>query len=214
MLAAAGFRLIGTESQIDHWFIPNDIMSPDEQSQWFDHEAGYALRIRQEITQQGSRDIITAKQLLIPGDHSSMTNHESTLTVAGARTVLGAIGGEFNSVIDTLRDRRNDEVLSFGEIKNLIEGVGRKEYITLDKERATFRNPSVDEITVDLDAIPALKETDLGYYAALEIEYTGDQALDEARRVVRSVSKSLGYGVKDILAKALPGQAIPYLAKF
>ena len=192
-LAAAGFAETSEESQIDHWFIPKGIMSPEEQSRWFDYEKGYALRIREETTAKGMRNVITAKQLLNPGDHSTMTNHESVLTIAGVRKVLAAIGEEFTDLLGNLRQRSDDEVLSFQAVKHLIEQSGRKEYITLDKKRTTFRNPSVQDIVVDLDIIPALQETTLGYSAAIEIEYTGDASAEQARATVREVSRDLGY---------------------
>ncbi len=213
-LIAGGFVCTGKETQIDHWFIPFSVTSSEGQSQWFDFDKGYALRIREQTTTQGVKNIITAKQLINPGDHSSMTNHESILTVAGAREVLSFIGEEFSRVLDVLRDRQDDEALSYLEAKNLIELSGRREYITLDKERSTFQNPSVQDVVIDLDVIPALSETALGHQAALEIEYTGDAPLEGAREVVRSVSRELGYDNEDILKKALPGQAIEYLAIF
>jgi adenylate cyclase class IV len=214
LLTAAGFALMGTESQVDHWFIPKDIMSPDEQYNWFDYKKGSAVRIREQTTQDGTRDIITVKQLVTPGDHSTMTNHEEILTVAGVRKVLSLVGEEFNSLLSDLHQRDGDEVLAFLEVKRLIEQSGRKEYITLNKERATFRNPSVQDVVIDLDVIPALKETALGFSAAIEIEYTGDASTEEARKTVRNVGRDLDYDQKDILTKALPGQAIAYLAKF
>jgi len=214
LLSMAGFVLSSTESQVDHWFIPNNIMSPDEQFHWFDYERGYAVRIREETTDQGTRDIITAKQLHVPGDHSTMTNHESIVTVDGVRQVLAPVGDEFAVLLESLSLRDGDELLSFSEMKLLFEKSGRKEYITLDKERATFRSPSLKQVVVDLDSIPALKETTLGYHAAIEVEYTGDGSPEDARKMVRDVSQALGYDEKDILAKALPGQAIAFLAKF
>lgn len=214
LLAAAGFALVGTESQIDHWFIPKRIMSPDEQYNWFDYEEGSAVRIREQTTQRGTQDVITVKQLITPGDHSTMINHEDVLTVAGVRKVLSFVSEEFSSLLDEFRQRDGNEVLTYPEVKHFIEQSGRKEYITLDKERATFRNSAVQDVVIDLDAIPALKETALGFSAAIEIEYAGDASAEEARKVVRSVGRDLGYDEKDILTMALPGQAIAYLAKF
>lgn len=213
-LIAAGFMLTHTESQIDHWFIPKSIMSPQEQYHWFDYEAGYAIRVREKTTAQDSRTIITAKQLVIPGDHSTMTNHEDELTVAGTRKVLSAVGEEFKPILDDLSERRADEVVSFQELKRYMDTVGRKEYITLKKERTSFRNPAVQDVVVDLDIIPDLDGTSLGYYASLELEYTGSDSTEHARKVVRDASQSLGFSEDEVLAKALPGQAIPFLAKF
>lgn len=214
LLAAAGFTLISTESQIDHWFIPKDIMSPDEQYRWFDYGKGSALRIREQTTQHSKRDIITVKQLITPGDHSMMTNHEDMLTVAGVRKALSFVG-EFSNLLDNhLSQRNDDEVLTYLEVKRFIEQSGRKEYITLDKERETFRSPAVQDVVIDIDVIPALEKTALGFSAAIEIEYIGDASAEEARKIVRDVGRDLGYDEKDILTKALPGQAIAYLAKF
>lgn len=212
-LGSAGFVLSGTKTQTDHWFIPNRIMTPDQQSHWFDYEAGYALRIREEVTDIGQVAVITAKQLLKPGDHNAMTNNELGLSTAGAITVLQAIGDEFASVVEQLNKRSGDS-LSFAEIKQLIESAGRKEYITLAKERSTFRNPTIADVVIDLDTIPALQGTPLGFWASIEIEYEGAESVDQAKQVIRAVSSQLGYNQNDILAKALPGLAIPYLAKF
>ncbi len=213
-LAAAGFEQTNSGSQTDHWFIPKRINSPEEQTRWFDYEKGYAVRVREEITMGSERTILTAKQLLTPGDHSAMANHESVLTVAGVRRVLLAVGAEFNGLVQTLAEREDDASLTYAELKRSLEQAGRKEYITLYKERITFRNPSMPEVVVDVDAIPALRGTGLGYYASIELEYTGGASIEDARSVVREASKRLGYEQQDILAKALPGQAIPYLAKF
>lgn len=76
-------------------------------------------------------------------------------------------------------------------------------------EWTTFRNPSTRDIVIDLDTIPALEETTLGYSTALEIEYVGDASAQHARNIVRGISRSLGYDEKDILTKALPGRARP-----
>jgi adenylate cyclase class IV len=214
MLSVADFVQTGAESQIDHWFIPKNIMSADEQAQWFDYEKGSALCIREKTTTHGVQRVITVKQLVTPGDHSAMTNYESVLTAGGVRQVLPSVAEEFSGLLADLSERKDDESLSFLQIKRLIEQAGRKEYITLDKERTTFRNSSVKDVVVDLDVIPALRETTLGYYTAIEIEYVGDASERTAREVVRCVIQSVGFDEKDVLTKALPGQAIAFLAKF
>lgn len=188
-------------------------MTPDDQAHWFDYEAGYALRIRETETPQGRSTLITAKQLLRPADHSAMTNLEKPLTAAGAALVLSAIGDEFADVVAQLQSRA-EQKLSFAEAKKLIESAGRKEYITLEKQRSSFQNPGVANIVIDLDVVPALQHTSLGFYASIEIEHKGSAPLDEARAIVRSVSAGLGYDHKDILDKALPGLAIPHVAQF
>lgn len=214
LLLSHGYELKGTESQIDHWFIPRHIMSPEEQFQWFDYENGRALRIREQLEQEGAKNTITAKQLIAPADHSSMTNHEAGLTVAGIHSVLTSFAEEFRRGIDSLQGRDDNEVVSYADAKRLIEQHDRKEYITLHKERSTYRHPSIRDVVIDVDVIPALDDTALGHYAAIEIEYTGDESLESAREVIRNVSRDLGYDANDILTKALPGQAIEYLAKF
>ncbi len=214
LLLAARFVLTSASSQTDHWFIPNNIMSPDEQSHWFDYEKGYAVRIREQVTAHGEQAIITAKQLIHAGDHSTMTNHENRLSVAGVRQVLSSIGSEFTELVNNLRQRKDEDILTFLEVKNFLEQAGRKEYITLNKKRTTFRNRDMQDIFIDLDVIPALQETTLGYSAAIEIEYVGNASPEEARKIVRTASQKLGYNARDVLAVALPGQAIPYLATF
>lgn len=213
-LELAKFVLSYVQTQIDHWFIPGNIMSPDEQAQWFDYERGYALRIREETNDENQKAIITSKQLLNPADHSAMTNNEASLTVAGMARVLSVIGDEFTPVIHVLDEMEGEKELTFGEAKQLIESVGRKEYITLEKTRSVYRSDEVADIEVDMDIIPALQSTALGFWASVEIEYTGQEPLEEARVKVRKISHELGYNERDILKKALPGLAIPYLAKF
>ena len=180
VLEASGFALVGSERQIDHWYIPKAIMSPEEQGDWFDNQHGYALRIREETTPERQQTFITSKQLLKQGDHSAMTNNEALLTADGMTKVLQAIGGEFTEVVAKLK-QRNDQTITFDEAKQLIEGAGRKEYITLDKQRKTFRNPKLADVVIDLDVIPDLEQTTLGFWASIEIEYTGSENLDDAQ---------------------------------
>lgn len=42
----------------------------------------------------------------------------------------------------------------------------------------------------------------------------GEGTLEEAQQRVRTIGGELGYETADILKKALPGLAIPYLARF
>jgi hypothetical protein len=213
-LAVAKFALSHIETQIDHWFIPKDIMSPNEQGQWFDYDQGYALRIREETSGAKPRVIITSKRLLRPADHSAMTNNEEVLTAGGMLRILTPMESEFISAIATLRRMGDEAEMSYGEAKRLIEDSGRKEYITLEKTRSVYRSDAITDIEVDMDTIPALQATALGFWASVEIEYTGAGTLDEAREKVRALSHELGYRQEDILKKALPGLAIPYLATF
>lgn len=213
-LEAFGFSLHGSETQSDHWFIPNDIMSPTEQAQWFDYGNGYALRLREQFNGNKQQVFITSKQLLRPADHSAMTNNEAELTVAGMRRVLLPMGREFDGVIQKLIPYSDDQSLSLDEAKTLIENAGRKDYIVINKLRSTFHHTELPEILADLDIIPALKDTDLGFSASIELEYKGPGSPDEAKAAVRAVSSRLGYKQQDILAMGLPGMAIKYLAVF
>lgn len=214
-LGLAKFALGETLTQTDHWFIPNSIKSPYEQGLWFDYELGYALRIREETgDKQKSTLIITSKRLLREADHGAMTNNEAALTARGMAEVLRPIGAEFTPIVERLIVENSDKKLTFIEAKKLIESVGRKEYITIRKIRQVYRNDEIKNIEIDVDEIPALKSTDLGFSASVEIEYIGGGSLDEARAAVEVISRELGYDKKDILKKALPGLAIPYLAKF
>ena len=210
---AAGFAQTGDETQIDHWFIPKRIMSPQEQAQWFDFESGYALRIREETTLSGTRTLITAKQLLVPGDHSAMTNNEDLLNTENAHRILQLMGEEFADAVQALEAHTVPE-LTYDEAKQLIESAGRKEYITIDKERRTFANADAPEVVIDIDVIPDLRGKKLGFYAAIEFEYKGTGTVKKAEQAVQKIAKKLGHDPDEKLAKALPGLAIPYLAKF
>lgn len=213
-LTAAAFALSHMETLVDHWFIPKGIMTPEEQGLWFDYELGCALRIREETSGAAPRTIITSKQLLKVADHSAMTNNERILTVGGMLQVLSSMKDEFAVAIDLLSRKDSEQEVSYTEAKHLIENADRKEYITLEKTRGVYRSDSLTDIEVDIDTISALRSTKLGFWASVEIEYIGDGSLEEARERVRSVSRELGYDEKDILKKALPGLAIPYLARF
>jgi len=209
-----GFTLKGNETQTDHWFIPNYIMSPTEQAQWFDYDKGYALRLREQSSGDHLRVFITSKQLLRPADHSVMINNEADLTAEGMRRTLVPIGSEFDEVIQKLTAYSNEYPLSLDEAKNLIENAGRKDYIVIHKQRSTFLHAELPEIVADLDNIPALEDTDLGFSACIELEYKGPGSPDEAKKAVRGISSQLGYKQEKILAMALPGLAIKYLAVF
>lgn len=195
-LKVATFMLRHVETQIDHWFIPNHIMSPDEQGHWFDYERGYALRIREETGGAAPRAIITSKQLLQPADHSAMTNNEEALTAGGMLQVLLPMEDEFAHAISALKRKEDRQVLSFVEAKQLIESSGRKEYIVLEKTRSAYQSEMIPDIEVDMDTIPALQQTTLGFWASVEIEYTGTGSLEEARTKVRDFSSELGYDKK------------------
>lgn len=209
-----GFTLQGSETQTDHWFIPNYIMSPKEQAQWFDYDNGYALRLREQTSGYHPQVFITSKQLLRPADHSGMINNEVELTAEGMRRALLPIGSEFDEVIQKLTAYGKEYPLSLDEAKNLIENAGRKDYLVIHKQRMTFHHIKLPEIIADLDNIPALEDTDLGFSACIELEYKGSGSPEEAKTAVRGVSSQLGYKQKSILAMALPGLAIKYLAVF
>lgn len=214
LLEVNGFRMTSEEIQSDHWFIPKEIMTPDEQAQWFDFDRGFALRIREQVKDNKRRTIITSKQLLHPADHSAMANYEAELTPRGMQEVLAPMGQEFNRIIQEVATYRNDEYLSLHEAKILIEKAGRKDYIVIDKQRSTYLNAAQPEVIADLDYVPALNGTDLGFAAAIELEYVGPGTIEEAKSAVRAVSSRLGFEPDGILAMALPGLAIKYLAVF
>lgn len=213
-LERVGFTLVGTDSQVDHWFIPSTIMSPEAQGNWFDNEWGIALRIREESGVSGTKILATAKQVVEPGNHNNMTTLEELLTVAGLRRVFAFMGSEFTPAMQLMNDRKPEDPLSYADAKTMIESAGRKEYITLEKDRKIFRNPIMPDVVADLDSIPALAGTRLGFSASLELEYVGAGTEVQAAEVIRTLGARLGYERADILEKALPGMAIPYLARF
>lgn len=212
-LEAAGYAHTGTETQTDHWFIPRRIMSPEQQAHWFDHEHGYAVRIREQTTPGGSKAVITTKQLLREADHSAMTNNERPLSRSGMIEALSPIGDEFRATVAEL-GQRTDDMVTITEAQQLILRAGRKEYLVFEKQRRTFHNPAMPNVVVDIDTIPALQTTSLGFWSSIEFEYSGAGTPEEAKRHIGSICRQLGYRADDILAKALPGLAIPYLARF
>ena len=213
-LEVNGFELSGHKVQTDHWFIPKYIMSAAEQAQWFDYDRGYALRLREETVGDLRKVIITSKQILYSADHSAMTNNEAELSTQGLQRVLAPLGSEFDELIQTVAANSSGHSLTLAEAKHLIENAGRKDYIVINKLRATYHNTGLPDITADIDSVPDLANTSLGFSAAIELEYNGSGSLDEAKAAVRSLSTRLGYKQADILAMALPGLAIKYLAVF
>jgi len=214
VLEADGFRPNGGEMQTDHWFIPKYIMSPAEQTQWFDHDMGYAVRLREQIIGDRRKLLITSKQLLRPADHSAMTNNEADLNIEGMWRTLTPVGSEFHELLAELATYDGNHSLSLEEAKRLIESAGRKDYLIINKQRTTYRNAQLPDVVADLDCVPALANTDLGFSAAIELEYCGSGSLEEAKATVRTLSARLGYKQEDILTMALPGLAIKYLAVF
>ena len=214
ILEANGFAKTSEETQSDHWFIPKEIMSPAEQAQWFDYDGGFALRIREQVKDNRRRTIITSKRLLQAADHSAMANYEAELTFQGMQEVLAPMGQEFDQIVNELATYQNDGRLSLDEGKSLIEKAGRKDYIVIDKQRSTYSNAAQPEVTADLDYVPALVDTDIGFAAAIELEYIGTGTIEEAKTAVRAISSKLGFEPDEILAMALPGLAIKYLAVF
>ncbi len=213
-LEDAGFILTSTQEQIDHWFIPTRISSPDEQAHWFDHEGGYALRIREESMGDMNRTLITVKQALRGADHSALSNLETELTTEGLLQAFERIGTEFGDAAAQLRTHAGNSGMTVQRATQLIVSAGRKEYLTIHKQRSTFSCSQQPDVVADIDTIPALRDTTLGFSAQIEFEYKGAGSLEDAERAISAVTRLLGYGGYDQLAKALPGLAIPYLAKF
>jgi adenylate cyclase class IV len=213
-LEAIGFEFVRSEDQTDHWFIPQHIMSADQQGQWFDDERGWALRIREERTEDGQQLFITAKQVIVPHDHNTLRNVQGRLNAGDMRRVLLAMGSEFATAIAALGSQEEQWPISFAQAKQLITQAGRKEYLTAHKQRATFTTLAMRDVRVDLDAMPDLRGTDLGFWASVELEYTGGGTPEEAQLVIAQLRHDLGYDEATMLKKALPGLAIPYLARF
>jgi adenylate cyclase class IV len=210
ILKRVGFSLRQQVDQIDHWFIPNEIMSVEEQAHWFDLEGGVAIRIREESEKVDEVKLeLTAKSLAIPGDHASLRNVEGPLSFVTMNEVLKEIqkDGEIG-VVGTDKE----DTLTVAAAKLVLESAGRKEYLTIRKQRQNFGSESHPDVVVSVDIIPDLMPK-LGFSSAIEIEYVGSSSNASSATIVR-VCEEIGLSDSDTLEVGLPRLAVEYLAKF
>lgn len=173
-LQERGATMVRQEHLIDHWFIPNEIKNADEQKKWFDEDRGCSVWIREIVLNDGSRKV-----------------------VLGTKRIMGAEGH------DSLAEAEV-EVGDYEHAKGLLVMMDRKEFLTIDKQRAVY---NLGEFEISLDEV---KE----YGVGVEIEYRGAATESDAIKAIQDFAATLDFVESDRHEKSITVSAMETLARY
>jgi adenylate cyclase class IV len=173
-LTAIGAEKRGEKRVVDHWFLPPEVTNQTEQDEWFDSGRGCGIRIREVYKPDGSVEISLGAKR-VSNEHGHKALAEAEVVVSG-----------------------------YQESLNLLNMMGRREFLTIDKTRMTF---TLDDCEVVLDDIAE-------YGIGVEIEYKGDLPLEQAMERARACAERLGLTDADAFEKSLTVDAMHALARY
>lgn len=175
LLRTMGVQPEGRVRVVDHWFIPNEITSSEAQVEWFDSGRGCSIRVREKY------------------------KGESVVHVSlGTKRVTDPLGHKALSEAEV-------GIESFDKAQSLLVMMDRKEFLTIDKTRATYRK---DEFEITIDDIQ-------GYGVGVEIELKQEEvSAEEGVQSIRAFAKTFGLTEADEYEKSITVSAMQALAHY
>lgn len=174
VLMEVGALLEGTSRLVDHWFIPVEVTSAQAQAEWFDSGRGCSIRVREKY--EGESVVETS---------------------LGTKRVTDPLGHKALSEAEV-------QVESYAIARPLLAMMDRKEFLTIDKTRTTYRK---DQFEITIDDIQ-------GYGTGAEIELKEKATAEEGVEAIRTFAKTLGLTEADEHEKSITVSAMKALAHY
>lgn len=174
-LRKLGAKITNHSHIVDHYFCNHDITSIEQSDGFYESSIGFFLRVRE-----------------MDNDYSGMvTTTMDVKKLADTKNHGNMIESEI-------------VVPSFAEVKNMLELMNKKEYLTIDKERFVYR---YEEFKCCFDNI-------VGWGEGLEIELITELEYEDAANQIQALAGKIGLTEKDRVEKSLTYLALHKLARF
>lgn len=174
-LRKIGAKLTNHSHIVDHYYCDQNINSIEENDLFYESSLGFFLRIR-EMDNDYSGRVTTTMDVKKLADTKNHGNMIETEIV----------------------------VPNFQDMKNILELMNKKEYLTIDKERFVYR---YEDFACCFDNI-------VGWGEGLEIELITDLSYEDATTQIHNFAKQIGLSDDDRIEKSLTYLALKKLAKF
>jgi len=170
-----GAKIVYHGHVIDHWFIPKYIKSREQEEEWFDKNRGCGLRIREQDNGYTGKITTSIEAKRLTKEMNHNTFLEAEVTVD-----------------------------SYEDANSLMELMGRKEFLTIDKDRVVYK---YKDFKICIDDIKDFK-------VGVEIEINTFKDRETALKKISRISKRLGLSEKDRAEKSITVLAFDKLAKY
>jgi predicted adenylyl cyclase CyaB len=169
-----GFEKLQEKRVVDHWFIPPEVNSQQGQDEWFDSGRGVGKRIREIFLPDGQKTVSFGTKQVV-NEHGHHALQET-----------------------------EKPCTSYEEARALPELAGLREFLVIDKTRATY---TLTDFEIVIDDIA-------NYGVGGELEYKGDRSPAEALQQIRELATKLGLLESDRSDKSLTVDAMHALAVY